>query len=373
MKENVWIRILRKKRIWLLSLIPISVLILGLAKQSIWIAEKVLAKGVFRIASQGISFITGWLPFSLAEWIVVLGPILLLIGLIIFIVRLAVAKTDVLFRVLIGMLNVLCVLSIAFFLYTIGCGTNYYRESVGTYLGLTVEPSTEQELYGLCLSLANQANELRAQITSENEAGIYTLSMSIDSLAEEAVNAYKKAGEEYEIFRGKYPKAKPLFFSKVMSRMGLTGIFIPFTMEANVNVDVPDYSIVSTMCHELAHLHGFIREDEANYIAYFICMNSGNPELAYSGVMEALILAGNALYDQNKELYSMVRETYSEGVAADLYDNSLYWNQFENTTTMNTVNKINDTYLKVNNQVDGVKSYGRMVDLLLAEYRKQND
>ena len=56
-----------------------------------------------------------------------------------------------------------------------------------------------------------------------------------------------------------------------MSRTEITGIFIPFTMEANVNVDIPDYSLGSTMCHELAHLHGFIREDEANYISYLAC------------------------------------------------------------------------------------------------------
>ncbi|HPW41948.1 MAG TPA: DUF3810 family protein, partial [Bacillota bacterium] len=30
----------------------------------------------------------------------------------------------------------------------------------------------------------------------------------------------------------------------------------------------------------------------------------------------------------------------------------------------------NDKYLKANNQKDGVKSYGRMVDLLIAEHRK---
>jgi hypothetical protein len=31
---------------------------------------------------------------------------------------------------------------------------------------------------------------------------------------------------------------------------------------------------------------------------------------------------------------------------------------------------MNDTYLKLNGQEDGVQSYGRMIDLLLAERRK---
>ena len=33
---------------------------------------------------------------------------------------------------------------------------------------------------------------------------------------------------------------------------------------------------------------------------------------------------------------------------------------------------INDAYLKANDQFDGTQSYGRMVDLLLAEYRYNN-
>ena len=34
-------------------------------------------------------------------------------------------------------------------------------------------------------------------------------------------------------------------------------------------------------------------------------------------------------------------------------------------------NKVNDAYLKANNQTDGVQSYGRMVDLLIAQYEKE--
>ena len=33
----------------------------------------------------------------------------------------------------------------------------------------------------------------------------------------------------------------------------------------------------------------------------------------------------------------------------------------------------NDTYLKANDQADGMRSYGRMVDLLLAEQRAEGE
>ena len=140
-----------------------------------------------------------------------------------------------------------------------------------------------------------------------------------------------------------------------------------------MNVDVSDYSIASTMCHEEAHLRGFIREDEAIYISWLVCGKSDNAEVRYSGVMEALILVGNALYRKNPDLYSEVRATYSEQVNADLRANSEYWAQFEDTVISNTATTLNDAYLKANNQSDGVQSYGRMVDLLLAEYRARTE
>ena len=39
-------------------------------------------------------------------------------------------------------------------------------------------------------------------------------------------------------------------------------------------------------------------------------------------------------------------------------------------TGKKVADKINDTYLKLHGEEDGVQSYGRMVDLLLAVYRK---
>ncbi|WP_276929276.1 DUF3810 family protein, partial [Herbinix luporum] len=50
-----------------------------------------------------------------------------------------------------------------------------------------------------------------------------------------------------------------------------------------------------------------------------------------------------------------------------------YWAKYEDTVVSTVSNKINDTYLKANAQSDGVKSYGRMVDLLLAKYRKDQE
>ena len=54
----------------------------------------------------------------------------------------------------------------------------------------------------------------------------------------------------------------------------------------------------------------------------------------------------------------------------DLAATSRYWKKYE-TPVGETADRWNDAYLKANDQTDGVQSYGRMVDLLIAFYRAQ--
>lgn len=362
----------RLKRCWWLLLFPISAVCLWIAKGNVEAAEGFFARGIYPVYSRMIAFITGVFPFSIAELTVVVFPITAILLIILWIVRLIHRKEERKERAARGILNIMCVAAVVFFMYTIGCGVNYYRHSFAYYSGLEIEASTKEDLYDLCVELANQASELRSKVPQTDENGVYQMSFSISELQKKTREAIKSLGDEYEVLSASYPAAKPMYlFSRMMSRMELTGIYIPFTMEANVNIAIPDYSIASTMCHELSHLHGFMREDEANYIAYLACMASDDLEIQYSGTMEALINAGNALYKKDAALYLELREHYSEGVIADLRANNEYWEQYENTTISNAVNKVNDTYLKTNNQEDGVQSYGRMVDLLLAAYRKE--
>lgn len=373
MRKSVKNFFIRKKIIWLLCY-PIAFFSLWLAKQYSFIAEEVFAKKIFKVLSQGIAIFTGFFNFSLAELLIITGPVLFILFLIIHIVKIVKEKENRWYLAANTFLNVFIVLGVFALLYVWGCGVNYYRYPFSYYSNLTIQEASKEELYNLCMELSERTNAARAMLTeNENDEGIYTLSITNKELGEKAQKAFKTLSKEYPVFSGIYPATKPVFFSRILSKMEITGIFIPFTMEANVNIDIPHYSIASTMCHELAHLHGFIREDEANYISYLACISSGDSDLIYSGLMEALIISGNALYAKDSELYFSVRETYSEAVVRDMKANSVYWKQFENTAISNAADKVNDTYLKANNQSDGIQSYGRMVDLLLAEYRKNHN
>ena len=388
--------ILRKRNI-LLLLAPLSLVLTAWAKSSAFVAEKIFATGIYKVLSQGMSLFTGWIPFSLMELIIIVGPLTVLVLIIrqivrVFKVKKPVYRMDIERRdtmiiqsvaaqrvnLLVTMLqNLLCLAAVIYFGYVLLCGVNYHRYPVAYHLGLTVEKSTVDELAGLYTELADKATELRAQLITEDERGVYVLPYSEGQLGKEAKKAYQEFAKEYPVFGGLYPAPKHVLFSRIMSWTEITGVFTPWTMEANVNIDISPYSIGSTMCHELAHLRGFMREDEANYISYRACMASDSVDLQYSGTMLALIHTGNALYRQDADRYfELYRAHISPKVSMDLVANNEYWDQFEKpvvgeTTVGEIADKVNDAYLKANDQEDGTKSYGRVVDLLLAEYKQR--
>ncbi|WP_455716665.1 DUF3810 domain-containing protein [Anaerosporobacter sp.] len=359
----------KKRRVWLLTLFPLGLIVLLVVRNSEYIAEYWFARGIYRVYAQSMSFITGLVPISIAEIGLYCIPFLIVYIVFRMVRRLVRDKENRKETIARYVVNALCTISTAFFLFMVFCGANYYRYPFSKICGLKVEKYSIEELYGLCEELALKANDLRAQITSVDEDGIFKLSTSDYETAKEAKRIMSEFGKNYDSLSGFYSVPKPVIASRAMSYTDTTGLFVSITVEANVNVDVADYGIPATMCHELAHQKGYMRENEANYIAYLACMNSDNIEFQYSGVMDALSYATSQLYDHDIKLYKKIRAMYSEEVLADRVANAEYWNTYHNEVISTVSSKINDAYLKANNQASGEQSYGEMVDLMLAEYR----
>ncbi|WP_178138537.1 DUF3810 domain-containing protein [Parasporobacterium paucivorans] len=334
------------------------------------IAENLFALKIYDSISQPVSRFFGMVPISAAEvlfYAFVLMCIFVFFG---FIRKIVISRGERISVLGSGLLDLLCAMGIGFFLFMILNGTNYYRYDFLHYMNLQAQQTSSESLAGLCMSLAEKTNSARNAVMTDEDGNMQLGDVSAAAL--EAADAMSLLGDKYVVLKRYYPQPKPVLASKMMSYAQITGMFTAFTMEANINVDQPDYNIPADMCHELAHVAGFMREDEANFIAYLACTGSGSPEFVYSGMMSALINATNALYGEDVAEWEKVLASLDEGVINDLDHNSLYWRQFDNTKLGETIGsastKLNDTYLKLNGQKDGVKSYGRMVDLLLAEY-----
>ncbi|WP_010248390.1 DUF3810 domain-containing protein [Acetivibrio cellulolyticus] len=356
------------KKLCFVLLIPLGIILVYLSTLSLALVERVYSSGIYRIIAAPLNLISGLFPFSLAE--------ILLIGLIVLVISKFIHLIIKLFKTprqakqlfLDSLINIVAFISILYFSFVVIWGLNYQRVPFSQIAGLDIQPASVEELASVCKRLATQANELRKYV-SEDENGVMTLPAGKQDALKRAYKGYENAAKAYPEFKGIYARPKGVLLSEVMSYLGIEGIYSPFTGEANVNTSILDAPFPFTACHEMAHQRGFSREDEANYISYIACRYHPDKDFQYSGMLYALIYTSNALYENDATSYSELRSNYSEGIIRDLNAINQYWRKYE-TPVQDFSSSVNDTYLKANRQEDGVKSYGRMVDLLIAEYRK---
>lgn len=364
-------QLIKMKRSWLILLLPLSMGLVVLAGNHPLLTEQVYSKIVYPPMHIIFGSITSLVPFSIAELLILTVPIALIVYIarqVILAIRHKGERSE---RLLALAANIMCVLGVGYLLFQVLCGFNYHRQSFAVISGLDVHPSSTEELTALCEELVDSANALRQRV-GEDDSGVMAVAFEDHfETAAFARTAYEPLSAQYSELGGYTVRPKPVTLSRGMSYLDITGVYTPFTFEANVNVDVADFWIPSTMMHELAHSKGFMREEEANFLAYLSCVSSGDIDFAYSGTMLALVHSTNALYSADQDAFWQVREQYGEGLERDLAANSAYWKQFEGPVA-EVSSKVNDAYLRSNRQPAGVKSYGQMVDLLLAEYRQRH-
>ena len=369
-KHPVWKRRKDKKitggRYIRIRLSAAAILLLGSALLMILAARTAnfaewYSEHIYPIAVESIGRVCGVIPFSVSE----IGICILLIAFLITMIRTIVKSVySHTLRVLPGWLSgVLLAIGILAFLYTACCGINYHRKSFSEEAGIVTYEYSADELKDICIWLTEEIN-VRAKEVERDENGLLELEASE---REGGIEAMQRLAEEFPALEGYYPQPKALIISEILSYQGLTGIYLPFTVEANYNGDMPAYDKPFTVCHELSHLRGFMEEQEANFIAFLACISSERADFQYSGYLSGWVYCMNALYRADYESWQAVRGLLDEAAEPDLTANNEFWDRYEGTIS-ETAERINDTYLKANGQADGVKSYNRMVDLIVAYF-----
>ncbi len=260
-----------------------------------------------------------------------------------------------------------CITAGLVLLYSLTGSVNYHRDGIGTVLKLPEGAVTKENLVKLSFILADELNAL----TSDPDWDYSLLTMYDRAQIEtEAVNAMKFLGKREPTLSGYYPQPKPVYFSGLMSEFGIEGIFSPFTLEANYNASITPFLIPYTLCHELAHLKGYMKEDDAGYIAYLASTNSPSLVFQYSGFFRALVFTLNALIvEAGAAEYYAVYQKLEEPIRFQL-NYIKQQNKQRSPSSVSVAKKVNNAYLKVNSQ-SGTISYGRIVELLLADHAEK--
>ena len=206
-----------------------------------------------------------------------------------------------------------------------------------------------------------------ADSVARDENGLFAVSR--DEILEKSVRAYDWVDAQFPFLAVEDQPPKAVYFSRILSRLDFSGIFCPYTGEANVNVDCPAVFLPTTAAHELAHLRGFSSEQECNFLGILAAVTTEDAVYNYSGWLMGYVYLGNALYSADREAWQAVYSSLPETARADLINNNRYWEQFEDTTVRKVSNTMYDGLLKGYGEEMGIRSYGTVVDMLVAYYK----
>ncbi len=274
---------------------------------------------------------------------------------------------------------------------TLNCFILYHASTFSEhYFGANESEYTLDELIQVYNMVAEQCNSL-AKVMERDENGMVIYSGSVGKngtildMADMARELMQQLGETYPQLEGYYPRPKALLSSDFMCQQYMQGYYFPFSMEANYNDVMHILNIPSTMCHELAHLRGYIYEDEANFIGYLACVQSEDAFFQYAGYLSVLNYLNNDLYhawENNRNAYDAAAALAPPVVVDDqVWTDNIFvtqeeWDRINGKALIDTeivdaaADVFIDTNLKVNGIADGVVSYSRVVRLLLQYYKQ---
>lgn len=368
---------------WMVSfaLLIVTALLQLLASNYPQLVETYYSRRLYPYIGQSLSFFNKLFSFSLAESLFLLLATSLPIWLFWQIRHIYLQRLTRKNFVLNTLWYFFTFINIGLLTFLLIWGLNYQKQPLGKNLNLTPYKVDPTELIRVCQYFINatnqsylEANPPTLYLTNSNNttndintANDISKSNNLDwvSLNSSIEDSFQKEPLLKPLTFGNYAPAKAVYFSKAMSYLGISGIYIPLTGEANVNVAQPSSTIPFTLAHEKAHQRGFAREDEANFIAFLISTKSQNPYCRYSGYLITTIHLLNSLALIAPEQYQTLYKSLSYGPRSDLKAISQFWAYYEGRLSK-VSEKVNNSYLKANQVRSGVENYNEVVELVIS-------
>lgn len=303
-----------------------------------------------------LAWITSPFPFSVAESVLIFVPFIL-IAVTVYIIR-ADAEASASVRLIAWLVSVL---TLIYSLFVLTFAAGFYTRDIGDFYGLEQRDITVDELCEAAFMTAEGANEAYALIEGKSLSST-TMGMTYGEMNDRLLEAFDSLYGKYSYPSKLTSRVKPVVLSEPMTHTHISGIYTFFTGEANINVNYPDFVIPYTAAHELSHQRGVSRENEANFVAFLVCLESDDPYIRYSGYLNMYQYMASAVYTADPGLYSELYYTLDEGIRRELAAYSDFFDKYRDSTAAAISGKVNDTYLNIMSGTDS-RSYGMVVDL----------
>ena len=336
-----------RRAIYIVLLLTIIIL-LEVAKKDSDFAEKMM-RTVVRGYGKGATVFSSLVPFlSLTEvlflFLFSIG-VLLLVLTIIDLVKLRIIKAAN---------KVILIPVIALFvvtLYDFSCEAAYNRHQMPLpYYQQEVERDDFSKIYNYFTDdMNNVINQLSFKDNGDVEG------QKLADITKEVKEAYKIVTDSY--FHPYLGSVKPMLSSFVYREFQITGVTFSPLGEANINTMNVNADIPFTVAHELAHTKGVMKEDDANQLAFYVCINSNNPYLKYSAYtryysqIQMMISKYYLTQEQFDAASSKPDEHYNKTISYE----ADYWSKHD---LLGDIGEwFNNLYIKKSGVKEGTKSY----------------
>ncbi|MGN0376616.1 MAG: DUF3810 domain-containing protein [Suilimivivens sp.] len=371
-----------KKKKWKIvipSLLTAVALLLNMAG---WMSSSFCnfyVKHIFPIWVETYGRLTGIFPFSVGEKMLYLAVILVAVLIVWTLIyslfhRFLPKRSGKLLKgygtVIFWIFGIVCVIM------TLNCFLLYHVSPVNERYVIGGNSRQEYgvaEITALRDYVVEQANMLSSEMKRDADGEL----LYEGDMKQEAKKQMQRLAGTFPELQGYYPDPKPLSTSDFFSQQYIMGYYFPFSMEANYNDIMCVINLPVTICHELSHLKGFIREDEANFIGYLACVDSEDAFFRYSAYLSVINYIDNDFYKaiaKNDEIYASHPVINGQVLLDKKFLSQETWEQVEETALIDTEivkqasNTFTETTLVLNGVEDGKISYSRVVDLLLQYY-----
>ncbi len=254
--------------------------------------------------------------------------------------------------------------SLIFLVFNLNWGLNYYRLPLNKKMNLDLKYK-KNELINTVDYLVKSSNLLHNKLT-DHKGEVVKVTYESDQIIEIICRDFNFF-QKFE----RRPFIKKSLWSNLLNYMGFAGYLNPFTLESNINLNIPKLNFIITAAHEIAHQAGFASESEANFIAFITSLKNSDPYIKYAGLTFALSYCYSELLKTDPVSAKKYMKLLNPGILESYKEISRFWNQYENPFEP-LIKESYDSYLKANGQSMGIESYDGMVGLVIGYLKKNN-